>query len=106
MIADVFVLTQILTMSIETTPTDKDGSQYSLASSSTPLTTANLAAHEAAIAATPKKEPNNMQRWLADTCDKHNQLREARDWGQLVARDGLAKDVEIAIRGGNSAGVE
>jgi hypothetical protein len=102
----VFVLMQILTMSIATAPAEKDRSQHPLTSSSTPLTTANLAAHEAAIAAAPRKPPNNMQRWLAYTGDKHVQPRETSDWSRLVVRDGLAKEIEIAARGGNSTDVE
>jgi hypothetical protein len=94
-------------MSSEKSPEDGAGSQPTTVSSLTPLTTANLAAHEKPLAGDPsKKQDSSMERWLAYTGNDYTQPREASDWDQLVAREPMAKDIEIAIRDGNKAGAD
>ena len=62
-----------------------------------PLTTANLAAHNSAMAA-GTSQPSTMQRWFAESDDHPAEARSTHAWDQLLATDHLAAEIERIVR--------
>ena len=90
-------------MSRDGLPKNANQSRQTTASTPTPLTTANVAAHTA-IASTIPPETHRIQRWLAYTGDRQSQTRQANDWDRLVKEDELAAAIERATQHGNKDG--
>lgn len=77
---------------------NQERSQPSPTSAQTPLTAANLAAHQGNDPVA-QQDSSNMQRWLSyteDTLFQARKAREARDWDQLKEKDDLAAAIEKA----------
>lgn len=66
------------------------------------LTAANLAAHNQNTGAMPAGQA--VRSWLNDIEASGERHLDEEAWRRLVERDGMAADIEAAVRGGNQNG--
>lgn len=67
----------------------------------TKLTSANLAAHNAA--SNRPSDKLTVQSWLATTGDRLIRSRDARAWNELCKEDNVAKEIEEIVQKGRQS---